>query len=82
MILPSKHLREHRSLLSIGARILERIRKGSTVSSLWDEMRSCVSTESSENERLSFDWFILALDFLYIAGAIELQGIVIRRVRG
>ena len=82
MILPSKHLQEDRSLLAVGGRILSSIHEDSTVSSIWEEIRSGRSRVVNENDRLSFDWFILALDFLYIAGAIELDGSGIRRISG
>jgi hypothetical protein len=81
MILPSKHLRQDRSLLSVGAVILRRLRDDSTVSSLWNDLRlGEKSGNASSQSDITFDWFILALDFLYIAGTIDLNGGVIRRV--
>lgn len=80
MILPSKHMPEDRSLLAVGARILGQIGDDSTVSSVWDQMRVHNSAAISEDDRLSFDWFILALDFLFIAGLIELKESRIRKV--
>ena len=82
MILPSKHLPEDRSLLAVGARILGLICDDSTVSSVWDQMRVHNSVILSDDDRLSFDWFILALDFLFIAGLIELKESRIKKVSG
>ena len=39
MILPTKHIRPERALLTIGAEILASLRGPMTVSRVWDEMR-------------------------------------------
>lgn len=78
MILPSKHLPPERALLFVGARILQRVDRPKTVSQLWTEL----SKKSPAGDRPPhFDWFVLALDLLYVTGAIEIQKGVVLRTR-
>lgn len=67
MILPTKGVTPHRSLVSVGADVLALLTEPKTVSRLWHEMKVA-------NERtleITFDWFVLALDFLFMTGAIQ-----------
>ncbi len=78
MILPTKHLSQHRALLSVGAEILRRLDEPTTVSRLWEEMK--FSKGNARVARLSFDWFVLALDWLFIVNTIDLKdGRIIKR---
>lgn len=70
MILPSKHLSERRALLTVGSEILGLLDRPRTVSSVWEEVRG---GKSERTRRLSYDWFVLALDFLFLMGAIRLS---------
>lgn len=81
MILPSKHLSEERALLTIGATILRRLVNPMTPSAMWEKIRrACEQGEISAPVR--FDTWILALDLLFIIGAIELRdGLLIRSQR-
>lgn len=73
MILPSKHLREDRALIGVGADILATLTEPRSVSSIWETV--CHERRArSGNAVLSFDWFILALCFLYAISAVELDG--------
>jgi hypothetical protein len=64
MILPSKHLAPERALLTIGASVLNDLGEPKTVSRLWADMRA---TRPAER----YDWFVLALDLLFILGAVD-----------
>lgn len=75
MILPTKHIRPERALLTVGGEILHCMREPMTVSRLWDELRG------SEPAPINYDWFILALDLLYIVGAIDFERGLIRKTR-
>ncbi len=81
MILPSKHLPQDRALLSVGAHVLTFLARPKTVSALWEELnRPDSSPTAAMPRRISYDWFLLALDFLYALGTIELKsGLVARR---
>lgn len=69
MILPSKHLREDRALISIGAELLGLLDEPKTVSRLWTELKQ----KRTNRTGVPFDWFILALDFLHMMGTVELR---------
>jgi len=77
MIIPTKHISANRSLVGQGAILLALFdEREHTVSSLWDAFLET----TSEFAEVTFDWFVLALDFLYTIGAIELdQGIIVAR---
>lgn len=70
MILPSKHLAQERSLLTLGAQILRQLDRPRTVSELWNE----VKVEWEGNVDVPFDWFVLSLDLLAIVQAVYLDG--------
>ena len=72
MILPSKHLAQDRALLTVGAKILPRLVQPKTVSALWEEM-SGVTASKNKRGALRYDGFVLALDLLFLMGAIQLQ---------
>jgi hypothetical protein len=79
MILPTKGLAPDRALLSVGAELLSRLDRPKTVSRLWEQtrQRKCTLLDS-----VPYDWFLLALDLLYLCGAIELVDGTIHRSRG
>jgi hypothetical protein len=79
MILPSKHISHERVLLTIGARILEKLTRPKTVSALWEELLRQNEKSWHSKSPLSYDQFVLALDFLFIIGAIELTGGLLKR---
>lgn len=79
MILPTKHVRADRALIGIGAEILGLLGRPTTVSALWDSVRR-KRAAFSPSSPIAYEWFILALDLLYIMGAIELDRGLIKRV--
>lgn len=77
MILPTKNLTEDRALLRVGAEILQLLTEPKTVSRLWDDVKRM---RSNPSRILPYDWFVLALDLLYMLNAIELERGRIRRI--
>lgn len=78
MILPSKHLSERRALLTLGSEILGLLDRPRTVSSVWEEVRG---GNSEKKRRLSYDWFVLALDLLFLIEAIRFnEGLLTRSI--
>jgi len=78
MILPSKHLPQDRALLTVGAAILRHLSYPVTVSCLWEQMPRAVVHEKASSP-LRYDGFVLALDLLFLIGAIELrEGLLVR----
>ena len=69
MILPSKHLREDRALLTIGADLLQLLGEPKTVSRLWSDMQRRRDVAAP----ISYDWFVLALDLLFARGLVAFE---------
>ncbi len=64
MILPTKIIHTEKSLLGIGAILLQTLSLPLSISALWEKVKT-------KKEINSFEFFILSLDFLYIIGAIS-----------
>lgn len=79
MILPSKHIPPNRALLTIGAEILKLLERPKTVSILWDGVRARDSIQI--HGRIGYDWFLLALDLLFLINAIEYKSGTLHRSR-
>jgi hypothetical protein len=71
MILPTKGINPERSLLGIGADVLDILKRPMSVSEVW----TIYKRRANRGCRgfVSFDWFILALDLLYAIGAVSLS---------
>ena len=70
MILPTKHIRPDRALLAVGADVLGCLREPMNVSRLWDEIRTARS-DREVSAPINYDWFVLALDLLFIVKAVQ-----------
>jgi hypothetical protein len=80
MILPTKHIRPERALLTIGWEILAALRGPMTVSRVWDEVRRRRG-EAAESAPIAYDWFVLALDLLFAMKAVEFEEGLLRKGR-
>lgn len=78
MILPTKHIRPERALLAIGADILACLSRPMTVSRVWDDV--CERRGNSIGVApINYDWFILALDLLFMLRAVTFEnGLLIK----
>mgnify|MGYP003625179679 FL=1 len=79
MILPSKHISPKRALISVAAEVHELINEKSTISSLWNELNEMLS-KSMRGGEISYDWFILSVDLLFLFGFIESELGFIKRI--
>ena len=80
MILPSKHLPQDRALLTVGGHVLTLLVRPKTVSALWEELnRQGGAQGASLPRRITYDWFLLALDLLYAIGTIKLESGLVTR---
>lgn len=78
MILPTKHIAANRALIGVGGAILTALSTPKTMSALWDEIRAGDRPQS--RAVIDYKWFVLALDLLFMLGAVELaQGVLRRR---
>lgn len=72
MILPTKGVPASKALITVGGDILEILEESSlSITGLWLELSD--RRQGSPMTRISYDWFVLALDLLYSLGAIELS---------
>jgi len=78
VILPGKHLRPDRALLSVGGDILSVLGEPAPVSDVWER----VLAERAGRQNVSplpFDWFVLAVSLLYAMGAVDMvDGLIVR----
>lgn len=82
MILPTKGVPASKALITVGGDILEILEESSlSITGLWLELSD--RRQASPMTRISYDWFVLALDLLYSLGAVELsdRGLVGRASR-
>lgn len=75
MIVPTKHLAVDRSLIAVGAVLLEQLQTPLSVSRLWEEAREA-------REVVSYDLFTLGLSMLFGIGAVTLTDGVLQRSVG
>ncbi|MDU9006501.1 hypothetical protein BCF46_3696 [Litoreibacter meonggei] len=78
MILPTKHVKAERALIGVGGEVLGLLTEPMTVSRLWDALRERRSAVSAKAP-VDYTWFVLALDFLFMIGAIEAKRGIIER---
>jgi hypothetical protein len=74
MILPDKHLEVNRSLLGVGAIILQHLNRPRSVTTLWKLVNEIPEVGT-------FEKFSLTLAFLYAVEAIDLEDGLLRRYR-
>lgn len=80
MILPTKRLHQDRALLAVGAEILRRLDEPKTVSRLWDEIQRTYRGRAT-SPTLTYDWFILSLDLLFVLNTVDLNHGLIAKQR-
>ena len=72
MVLPKKHLSIYESCFGFGAYLLTQMHKPLTIDALWDNYKSTYANKNYP-VKFSFDQFVLAIDYLYIIGAIKIN---------
>ena len=78
MLMPTKHIKTENALVGVGGDVLAQLDTPKTVSRLFYDLQQL--RKESELHTLQFDWFLLALDFLYSVGAIRLDSGLIRKL--
>lgn len=72
MILPNKNIKMEYSLLNCGALILSDISGSSTISAIWEKAKT-------KEALVSYEKFVLTLDYLYMIDAIYIKnGLIVR----
>lgn len=78
MILPTKRITEDRSLLGIGSDILPLLDEPKTVSRLWTEFQE--RRHRTASSIITYDWFVMSLDLLFMLAGINMEKGLLRRV--
>jgi hypothetical protein len=78
MILPSKHIPPNRALITLAAEVHELINGKSTISSLWNDFNE-VLVKSMRAGEVSYDWFILSVDLLFLLDFIKSENGYIKK---
>lgn len=81
MLTPTKGITPQRALLTIAAQISITLMEPMTVSQLWLEFQKWRDGNGIEN-RVSFGWFVLALDVLFAIGVIEFEDNLLYKITG
>ena len=79
MILPTKRISEERSLIGIGGDVLSLLEEPKTVSRLWDEFQQMRKMRVTSSQ-VTYDWFVLALDLLYMLSVVSIHMGLVRRI--
>lgn len=74
MIMPSKYLREDEALIGVSATLLPLVEKEGNLTALWESAKNIDAIGN-------FERFILALDFLYLLGLVDLHNNEIVRLQ-
>ena len=78
MLMPTKHIKTENALVGVGAEVLALLDREKTVSTLFRDLQSW----RNENEltTVHFDWFLLALDFLFSVDAVRFESGIVRKM--
>lgn len=79
MILPTKRITQERCLLGIGADILTLLETPKTLSKVWDQYKDNNYKGGGSQRNITYDWFVLAVDLLYMMGALTAEKGLLRR---
>lgn len=74
MIMPSKYVREEEAIIGVGSILLQHIKNNINISTLWENVKT-------NHIVVTFDRFVIALDFLYILGIIDVKQNDIVRIK-
>ena len=69
MLLPTKHIKPENAVIGVGADILSCLGRGKSTAVLFRDVQYL--REEQGSAKIEFDWFLLALDFLFLTGAIR-----------
>jgi hypothetical protein len=74
VILPSKKLSIENSLIYIGGEVLALLHEPKTVSRVWEELKiKRAGHPNLDAPAMTYDWFVLTLDLLFLLGALDLS---------
>ncbi|WP_311044220.1 ABC-three component system middle component 6 [Rhizobium bangladeshense] len=78
MLLPTKHIKTENSLVGVGAEVLAELSRPKTVSTLFHDTQ--LRRRENGMATIHFDWFLLAVDFLFAVGALRFEAGTLRKL--
>lgn len=78
MLMPTKHIKTENALIGVGAEVLALLDRDKTVSRLFSDLQE--DRRDNELSTIQFDWFLLAMDFLFSIGAIRFESGLIKKM--
>lgn len=78
MLMPTKHIKTENALIGVGAEVLVLMDRDKTVSRLFSDLQE--DRRQNELSTIHFDWFLLAMDFLFSIGAIRFESGLIKKM--
>jgi hypothetical protein len=77
MLMPTKHIKTENALIGVGGEVLSLLNEDKTVSRLFHDLQE--QRRSNELSNIHFDWFLLAVDFLFSIGAVRFEeGVLVK----
>ena len=76
--MPTKHIKAENALIGVGAEILALLDRDKTSSRLFSDLQE--RRQENELSTIHFDWFLLAVDFLFAIGAIRFESGLIKKM--
>lgn len=78
MLMPTKHIKTENALIGVGAEVLALLDRDKTVSRLFSDLQE--DRRENELSTIHFDWFLLAMDFLFSIEAIRFDAGLIKKM--
>lgn len=76
--MPTKHIKTENALIGVGAEVLALLDREKTASRLFHDLQE--DRRANYLATIHFDWFLLALGFLYSVGAIRFENGLIKKM--
>lgn len=76
--MPTKHIKTENALIGVGGEVLALLDHHKTVSRLFYDLQE--RRRANELTTIHFDWFLLAVDFLYSTGAIRFEAGLLKKM--
>ena len=78
MLMPTKHIKTENALIGVGAELLAILDKEKTASRLFLDLQE--ARRKNDLATIHFDWFMLAVDFLFTIGAVRFESGLIKKM--
>lgn len=78
MLMPTKHIKTENALIGVGGEVLALLDEDKTVSRLFFDLQE--RRRTNELSTIHFDWFLLAVDFLFCVGAVRFEEGVLKKL--